>query len=608
MRYFLVLLFAAGLLFSLPTSTHVFAATDEAIPNGWFFSQTGGGSGQGYAVTNDEGIPYWTFFQEEGGVQTLGYPISQRWIDGPFTYQAFQKAILQWQPGQGMFYANTYDQLSAEGKDPWLDAFKLTPRPRTFPEDAGQPFEVARQSHLHLLDENSAIKAKWNANANWLNAYGLPVAYEDRGDVRVLRAQRAVLQQWMTATVWAAAGEVVISNGGAVYKEAGLIPAAATVSLPRPSSAPPTQTTAASMTPSPSPTPTAVAVPVPTVGNSPTSVPPTPTDAASIPTPPQQSIELPPIIAIPPNLPAYSRSDWQHWTDDDHDCQNTRHEVLIAESQIPVTFKTAEGCQVLTGQWWAAFTNTTVTTSSELDVDHFVPLKNAHVSGGWAWDTAARRRYANVLTDATHLIAVTKSANRSKGAKSPDQWKPPNREYWCTYATDWIGIKTTWSLTVTPAEAEALTVMLETCGTAVTINQSPTPAPPIPNPTPEPTLTPAPEPTPAPTPSSEPGFDTGFEIVALDCNGKPESVTIRNTEPQPASLDNWSIHDEGEKHTYIFSAGTSVEAGATISVWTWTGADEQTVFWKGSAVWNNDGDIAFLLNPAGTIVSQRACD
>ncbi|HJO07924.1 MAG TPA: lamin tail domain-containing protein, partial [Chloroflexota bacterium] len=225
-----------------------------------------------------------------------------------------------------------------------------------------------------------------------------------------------------------------------------------------------------------------------------------------------------------------------------------------------------------------------------------------------AWDTAARRRYANVLTDATHLIAVTKSANRSKGAKSPDQWKPPNREYWCTYATDWIGIKTTWSLTVTPAEAEALTVMLETCGTAVIINQSPTPAPPIPNPTPEPTLTPAPEPTPAPTPSSEPGFDTGFEIVALDCNGKPESVTIRNTEPQTASLDNWSIHDEGEKHIYMFPTGTSVEAGATISVWTWTGAAEQTVYWKGSAVWNNDGDIAFLLNPAGTIVSQRACD
>ena len=169
---------------------------------------------------------------------------------------------------------------------------------------------------------------------------------------------------------------------------------------------------------------------------------------------------------------------------------------------------------------------------------------------------------------------------------------------------------------MTPAEAEALTEMLKTCGTAVTINQSPTPAPPIPSPTPEPTLTPAPQPTPTPTPqptptptpSAESGPDAGFEIVALDCNGKPESVTIRNTETQTASLHNWSIHDEGEKHTYVFAAGTSVEAGATISVWTWTGAAERTLFWKGSAVWNNDGDIAFLLTPSGAIVSQRACD
>ena len=99
----------------------------------------------------------------------------------------------------------------------------MTPKPQAFPENAGQPFEVAKQNHLRLLDKNSAIKTKWYTNNNWLNAYGLPVAYEDRGDVRVLRAQRAVFQQWMIATAWSSPGEVVISNGGDVYKEAGLI-------------------------------------------------------------------------------------------------------------------------------------------------------------------------------------------------------------------------------------------------------------------------------------------------------------------------------------------------------------------------------------------------
>ena len=49
------------------------------------------------------------------------------------------------------------------------------------------------------------------------------------------------------------------------------------------------------------------------------------------------------------NFPDYDRDDWNHWTDADRDCQNTRHEVLIEESLVEVTFKSADGCQVATG-------------------------------------------------------------------------------------------------------------------------------------------------------------------------------------------------------------------------------------------------------------------
>ena len=46
-------------------------------------------------------------------LQAIGYPISQRWVNGPFTLQAFQKVILQWDPGKSrMNYYNTLDVLA----------------------------------------------------------------------------------------------------------------------------------------------------------------------------------------------------------------------------------------------------------------------------------------------------------------------------------------------------------------------------------------------------------------------------------------------------------------------------------------------------------------
>ena len=163
------------------------------------------------------------------------------------------------------------------------------------------------------------------------------------------------------------------------------------------------------------------------------------------------------------DIPEYDRNDWRHWTDDDGDCQNTRHEVLVAESLIDVTFKNEDECQVETVAWFGAFTGTTVTEASELDIDHLVPLANAHRSGAWDWTSERRRSYANSLDDPRHLNAVTARANRSKGAKGPVEWQPENESYWCRYATDWIVVKQTWELNVTRAESAALQTMLETC-------------------------------------------------------------------------------------------------------------------------------------------------
>ena len=78
---------------------------------------------------------------------------------------------------------------------------------------------------------------------------------------------------------------------------------------------------------------------------------------------------------------------------------------------------------------------------------------------------------------------MTASANRSKGARGPENWKPANRSYWCQYAVDWITINDDWGLIVTQREHDALVEMLNTCAKRpqLTVSHqrqvSPTPAP-----------------------------------------------------------------------------------------------------------------------------------
>ena len=212
--------------------------------------------------------------------------------------------------------------------------------------------------------------------------------------------------------------------------------------------------------------PTATAPPTATLTPEPPSTVATPTALPALPT--ATSTDAATVLrvtvsAVPATLPDYDRHDWKHWTDADRDCQDARNEVLIAESQTAVAYRTDRKCRVAAGEWLAPYSNTIVTDPGRLDVDHMVPLGNAHDSGAWQWSAEQRERYANYLEDPQHLIAVTASANRSKGARGPDQWKPEDGTYWCQYATDWITIKSTWKLTVTQQEHTALAQMLNTC-------------------------------------------------------------------------------------------------------------------------------------------------
>ena len=90
------------------------------------------------------------------------------------------------------------------------------------------------------------------------------------------------------------------------------------------------------------------------------------------------------ISEISSSIPEYNRDDWNHWIDENGDCQNTRHEVLIEESFETVTYTNDTFCSVSTGKWFGNYTGQYYYNASELDIDHFIPLKNAHQSGGYS--------------------------------------------------------------------------------------------------------------------------------------------------------------------------------------------------------------------------------
>ncbi len=208
-----------------------------------------------------------------------------------------------------------------------------------------------------------------------------------------------------------------------------------------------------------------------------TSLPVTTTSTTEAPPPAEVPALAALVIVDGPTRSDYRREDWPTWKDVDNDGCDARSQALLAASNPPAQ---AVGCNVVSGTWSSAYDGQVLTSPADIDVDHVVPLENAHQSGGWAWSTDRRAAFAN---DQASLWAVSKGSNRSKGSRSPDAWRPPNRDIWCQYASRWLSIKVRWELTATTLERDALGQMLDTCGdpdTAVDTTPRPLPAPPLP--------------------------------------------------------------------------------------------------------------------------------
>ncbi len=161
-----------------------------------------------------------------------------------------------------------------------------------------------------------------------------------------------------------------------------------------------------------------------------------------------------------PECVPYSRRLYRHWSDEDRDCQDTRQESLIADASGPITYLDKRQCRVFAGDWNDPYTGLSFDNPLYLDIDHVVPLKEAHESGAWAWDAEDRKAFANQLTPKGQLFAVQAAANRIKGAKDPAEWLPKNEVFQQEYARAWIQVKREWGLTADAAELNALKALL----------------------------------------------------------------------------------------------------------------------------------------------------
>ena len=84
---------------------------------------------------------------------------------------------------------------------------------------------------------------------------------------------------------------------------------------------------------------------------------------------------------------------------------------------------------------------------------------------------------------------------------------------------------------------------------------------------------------------------------------------MQSTGAVAVDMTGWGVRDESSSHRFTFPAGFALDPGARVRIHSSCGtssADELSWCTSGSAIWSNDGDTAFLLDPSGNIVDRAA--
>lgn len=144
----------------------------------------------------------------------------------------------------------------------------------------------------------------------------------------------------------------------------------------------------------------------------------------------------------------------------DNRCLNTRGLILERDSQSSVSYS-SDGCTVQAGLWQDPYAGRTYTNAADIQIDHFVPLKNAYISGAAGWTSKKRCLYANYMGNEFHLLPVLGRENMRKSDKSPATYMPPNAAYRCQYLNQWLKVKMIWSMNLSSDEARRITELAQ---------------------------------------------------------------------------------------------------------------------------------------------------
>ena len=234
------------------------------------------------------------------------------------------------------------------------------------------------------------------------------------------------------------------------------------------------------------------------------------------------------------------------------------------------------------GSWFLPYESRYTFDRSGLKAVHLLPLYELHRSGGWNWAPEKQTQYgAGALErgpDVWALFSLEMLAAR--GFADPGIWLPEAGPGRCAYVMDWIGQKALWRLSVDPREKEALTAALSNCHDISLIPPSAS-------------LLSTPDPT---------GTET--VSVQVECHARAEVVSIVNRSGEVLNLQNWHLHDEGNRHRFQLPHWPLGVDGEVSLGFGQAAADIQLT---AVPVWNNYGDTVYLYDDNYNLIVVQPC-